>query len=101
LGALGTVEHPFKVKAGQGIAGVKPDQRGESGHRAGVAGLLIRNPHIRVRHAEAGHPHFEAALRKTMSDRGVVQFLAEVGAEGSTSDDRGIVQGNKALLGGH
>jgi hypothetical protein len=48
-----------------------------------------------------------------MSDRGVVQLLAEAGTEavGSASDEldvltqqfalyRGIVQGNKALLGG-
>jgi hypothetical protein len=56
----------------------------------------------------------KAAMRKTMSDRGVVQLLVEVGTEavGSTSDEldvltrqrlalyRGIVQGNKALLGG-
>jgi len=59
-------------------------------------------------------PSSRAALRKTMSDRGVVQLLAEVGTEavGSASDEldvltrqrfalcRGIVQGNKALLGG-
>jgi hypothetical protein len=68
-------------------------------------------------HASVATPNpvitqLEAALRKTMSDRGVVQLLVEVGAVGSTSDEldvltrqrlalyRGIVRGNKALLGG-
>jgi hypothetical protein len=38
------------------------------------------------RHAEAGIAQLEAALRKTMSDRGVDQLLAEVGTEpGRTS----------------
>jgi hypothetical protein len=68
-----------------------------------------------IPHAPVARPKpVEAALRKTMSDRGVLQLLAEVGTEavGSTSDEldvptrqrfalyRGIVQGNKALLGG-
>ena len=37
--ALGAVEQPAEVKAGQRVVGMQPDQRGESRHRRGVAGL--------------------------------------------------------------
>jgi hypothetical protein len=71
-------------------------------------------PHAPVARPKPVAAQLEAALRKTMSDRGIVKLLAEVGMEavGSTSDEldvltcqqfalyRGIVQGHKAPLGG-
>jgi hypothetical protein len=39
--ALGAVEQPSQVKAGQGIVGITPDKRGESRHRGRVAGLEL------------------------------------------------------------
>src|SRR3954467_6269469 len=40
--ALGAVEQPSKMKAGQRVVGMRSDQRGESRHRRGVACLQLR-----------------------------------------------------------
>ena len=37
--ALGAVEQPSQVEAGQRIVGMQPDQRGKRRHRRGVAGF--------------------------------------------------------------
>jgi hypothetical protein len=41
VNALGAVEQAPQVKAGQGIVGVHPDQRGEGRHGGGIAGLHL------------------------------------------------------------
>src|ERR1700676_1077503 len=96
--AFAAVEQPLQVKAGQRVAGVQPDQRGERRHRPRVAGLQLgeslgilpdRGPLERRRPQWlVGPKRLAAPAQQQIADRPALEIRRAFGDAGADANAR-------------